>query len=94
MAKVVHPLSKQGGGPVKIRPGLTVEQFGKRLPGACATVPHPVPAVIGARFICSTYGAGKPSAEVERLFVLLDKDVNGRLTPNEMRPMAAFANEL
>jgi Ca2+-binding EF-hand superfamily protein len=39
-------------------------------------------------------GAGKPSAEVEGLFVLLDKDVNGRLTPNEMRPMAAFANEL
>ena len=32
--------------------------------------------------------------EVARLFVLLDKDANGRLTPNEMRPIAVFANEL
>jgi hypothetical protein len=42
VAKVLHPLSKEGGGPVKIRPGLTLEQLGKRLPGAWPAVPNPV----------------------------------------------------
>ena len=32
--QVLHPLSKEGGGPVTIRPGLTVEQLTERLPGA------------------------------------------------------------
>ena len=37
---------------------------------------------------------GKPRDAVERLFAMLDTDGTGRLTPNELRPIAAFGNEL